>query len=36
MEEVRPVVQGVYLIPQFGRYDLIADLLDTLPRSGER
>jgi homocysteine S-methyltransferase len=28
LEEMRPIVQGVYLIPQFGRYDLVADVLD--------
>ena len=28
LEEIRPRVQGVYLIPQFGRYDLVADVLD--------
>jgi methionine synthase / methylenetetrahydrofolate reductase(NADPH) len=28
LEEIRPHVQGVYLIPQFGRYDLAADVLD--------
>mgnify|MGYP000861905908 CR=1 FL=1 len=28
LEEMRPFVQGVYLIPQFGRYDLVADVLD--------
>lgn len=27
---MRPHVQGVYLIPQFGRYDLVADVLDTV------
>jgi methionine synthase / methylenetetrahydrofolate reductase(NADPH) len=33
LEEIRPHVQGVYLIPQFGRYDLAADVLD-LVRDG--
>jgi hypothetical protein len=28
LEELRPSIQGVYMIPVFGRYDLIADLLD--------
>ena len=28
--ELRDDVQGVYVIPAFGRYDLAADLLDTL------
>ncbi len=28
LEEMRSHVQGVYLIPQFGRYDLAADVLD--------
>jgi homocysteine S-methyltransferase len=27
---IQPVVQGVYLIPQFGRYNLAADVLDVL------
>lgn len=30
MEELRPAVQGVYLMPAFGRYDLVADVLDGL------
>ena len=30
LEEIRPDIQGVYLIPQFGRYDLVADVLDML------
>jgi homocysteine S-methyltransferase len=29
-EELIPMVQGVYLIPVFGRYDLVADVLDVL------
>jgi homocysteine S-methyltransferase len=36
MEEMRPVIHGVYLIPQFGRYDLIAELLDAVPRTRQR
>jgi homocysteine S-methyltransferase len=28
--EVRGVVQGVYLMPAFGRYDLVADIIDGL------
>jgi homocysteine S-methyltransferase len=32
IEELRPSVQGVYLIPVFGRYDLAADVLDALSR----
>lgn len=27
---IRPAVQGVYFIPQFGRYDLVAELVETL------
>jgi homocysteine S-methyltransferase len=27
---LRPFVQGVYLMPAFGRYDLVADVLDIL------
>ncbi|MDT8305477.1 MAG: bifunctional homocysteine S-methyltransferase/methylenetetrahydrofolate reductase [Anaerolineae bacterium] len=30
VEEMRPHVQGVYLIPQFGRYDLAAEVLDVV------
>ena len=30
VEELRDEVQGVYIIPAFGRYDLAADLLDTI------
>lgn len=27
---IRPVVQGVYMMPAFGRYDLVADVIDSL------
>jgi hypothetical protein len=27
---IRPFVQGIYLMPAFGRYDLIADVLDAI------
>lgn len=30
LEEIRPLVRGVYMIPVFGRYDLVADVLDML------
>jgi homocysteine S-methyltransferase len=30
LAELRPLVQGVYMIPVFGRYDLVADVLDSL------
>ena len=30
LEEIRSHVQGAYFIPQFGRYDLVADVLDVL------
>lgn len=30
LRQMKPHVQGVYLIPQFGRYDLAADVLDVL------
>jgi homocysteine S-methyltransferase len=33
LEELRPQVQGVYMIPVFGRYNLVADVLDVLPDS---
>ncbi len=31
LQELQPIIQGVYMIPAFGRYDLVADVLDTLP-----
>ena len=31
MQELRPILHGVYMIPAFGRYDLVADVLDSLP-----
>lgn len=31
LAELRPLVQGVYMTPSFGRYDLVADVLDILP-----
>jgi homocysteine S-methyltransferase len=33
LEELRPRIQGVYMIPVFGRYNLAADVLDILPQS---
>jgi homocysteine S-methyltransferase len=30
LEAVRPFASGVYMIPAFGRYDLVADVLDAL------
>jgi hypothetical protein len=27
MEEIRPWVQGVYFMSNFGRYDLVADVI---------
>lgn len=30
LEELRDYVQGVYLVPQFGRYDLVANVLDVI------
>ena len=30
LQELRPHVQGVYMMPAFGRYDLVADVLDIL------
>jgi hypothetical protein len=32
VEGILPETQGVYLIPQFGRYDLVADLIDAVVR----
>lgn len=31
--ELQPFVQGVYMMPAFGRYDLVADVLDVLVES---
>ena len=30
VEEIRSDVQGLYLVPQFGRYDLVANVLDVV------
>jgi homocysteine S-methyltransferase len=30
LESVRPFASGVYMVPAFGRYDLVADVLDVL------
>ena len=30
--ELRPRVQGVYLMPSFGRYEVAAEVLDALAR----
>ena len=30
LEEIRSFAQGVYMMPAFGRYDLVADVLDVL------
>lgn len=30
LQAIRPFVQGVYMMPAFGRYDLIADVIDSL------
>ncbi len=30
LQEIRPFVHGVYMMPAFGRYDLVADVLDIL------
>ena len=30
LEELRPYLEGVYLIPVFSRYDLVANVLDML------
>jgi homocysteine S-methyltransferase len=31
--QLRPLVQGLYLIPAFGRYDLAADVLEVVPEA---
>ena len=28
LQEIRPFVHGVYMMPAFGRFDLVADVLD--------
>jgi hypothetical protein len=28
LEEIRPFIQGTYLMPAFGRYDLVANVID--------
>lgn len=30
LRALRPLVQGIYVMPAFGRYDLVADVLDSL------
>jgi homocysteine S-methyltransferase len=30
LAEIQPFAQGVYMMPAFGRYDLVADVLDGL------
>ena len=32
LQELRPLVQGVYLMPSFGRYEVAAEVLDILER----
>src|SRR5215204_149265 len=32
LQELRPLVQGVYLMPSFGRYEVAAEVLDVLQR----
>ena len=36
LEELRPILHGVYLIPAFGRYDLVADVLDGIRLAAPR
>ena len=36
LQELRPFVQGVYMMPAFGRYDLVADVLDILEDGGSK
>jgi homocysteine S-methyltransferase len=33
LQELRPLVQGVYLMPSFGRYEVAAEVLDILDRA---
>ncbi len=30
LREIRPFIQGIYMMPAFGRYDLVADVLDAM------
>ena len=30
LQEIRPFIQGVYMMPAFGRYNLVADVIDIL------
>jgi homocysteine S-methyltransferase len=32
LQELRPLVQGVYLMPSFGRYEVAAEVLAVLQR----
>ena len=34
LEQLRPFVQGVYLMPPFGRYDLAAEIIEAARRPG--
>jgi homocysteine S-methyltransferase len=31
--ELQPIVQGVYLMPSFGRYEVAAEVLEVVERS---
>ena len=33
--ELRPFTQGVYFMPAFGRYDLVANVMDVLGETGD-
>ena len=35
LQALRPFTQGVYLMPAFGRYDLVANVMDVLSETGE-
>jgi homocysteine S-methyltransferase len=36
LEQLRPFVQGVYLMPPFGRYDLAAEIIEAVRRPDEQ
>ncbi|HYM15836.1 MAG TPA: bifunctional homocysteine S-methyltransferase/methylenetetrahydrofolate reductase [Dehalococcoidia bacterium] len=36
LEECRPLVNGTYLIPSFGRYEVVGELVTLAKRSGDR
>lgn len=35
LEQIRPLVQGVYFIPSFRRFDVVAELISSMPTRGD-